>query len=116
MNRAVRTSIMLILGVGCWETGGIILDLQASASHEGAPPTAGGTIRLAAAESAGVEIRPVEFVATASEEWALPRDGANRLQLRTGTGHVRQIRLAPVDGNEIRVHAVREARVESQEE
>src|SRR5437016_4632486 len=116
MKRGIRIGAVLILAVGSWKMGGIIVDSQAWASHDGAPAPVGETVRRAATESAGLEVRPVEFVATASEEWALPREGASRLQLRTRSGHVRRIRLAPVEGDEIRVHVVHEARVESQEE
>src|SRR5438132_2020965 len=116
MKRAMRIGAVLILAVVGWKMGGIVMDSQAWASHDGATAPAGETVRRAAAESAGVEVRPVEFVATASEEWALAREGASRLELRTRSGHVRRIRLAPVEGDEIRVHVVREARVESQEE
>src|SRR6266849_3439762 len=116
MKRVVRASTMLILAVSCWETGGIVMDSEARASHEGEllpdskviqqAATPSGAARVAAAGTGRVEVRPVEFAATASEEWTLPREGASTLQLRASGGYVRcHVRLARVDGDQIQVRA-----------
>jgi hypothetical protein len=85
MNQAIRASALLVLAGACWKSGGIVMEAQAGASREGALPPAGETVGPAAERSAGFEIRPVEFVATASEEWTLPTKAKFKITLLART-------------------------------
>jgi uncharacterized protein YjbI with pentapeptide repeats len=126
MKLMIGISAMALLAAGGWAVGGRARPPSPAASLEPAVLREGpsgrgdrsqeGGVRLAAAEDR-IELRPDEFEAKASEEWALPRDGASTLQLRSQGAHIRSgIRLAPAEGDQLQIRVVKQARAESETE